>query len=78
MGRRCPSGAVALFNAFVLHRSTADRVHVGLMGDVWIEPVVQSRRSRATPSRCGPILPPRTGWSSRKQLRGGLAEAFVP
>lgn len=30
-----------LFDAFILHRATPDRVHVELIGEMWLEPVVR-------------------------------------
>jgi site-specific DNA recombinase len=40
-----------LFEAFVVHRSTPERVHVELMGEYWIEPIIRSdMRGESGPS----------------------------
>lgn len=44
-----------LFDAFVVHRSTPDRVHVELIGEYWIEPIVRGEML----GECGPSRLPR-------------------
>jgi recombinase-like zinc beta ribbon protein len=45
-----------LFERFIIHRSTPERVHLELVGEVWIEPVVREQAVEGYTSSMTPIL----------------------
>jgi hypothetical protein len=61
-----------LFEGFAVHRGMPERVHVELIGEVWIEPLVREGRRRRAAAPEIARSPP----SSRKQIRRGLVIGF--